>query len=111
MRIQLKVGDLLTIPWFVFKLIFLFACAEDDDTICLLTQGAGKEIEHPVTGTDGRVYDGLALHRWLSTGVGHVIPGCPIHDEITIRLWSIRSTFKRWVATRWWLQKRRKTAP
>lgn len=90
---RLEVARLIRAPPFLLKALCALVRAENESAVCLLTQAQGKDIRHPAVGSDGRVYDILALRTWLATGARHVIPGCPI-THVNLRVWTPSAVFR-----------------
>lgn len=90
---RIDAAHLLNMPPMRLKTLCALICREDNDEVCLLTQAQGKEIRYPSIGSDGRVYDMIALRTWLSTGAQHVIPGCPIH-YVNVRIWTLTTAIR-----------------
>ena len=77
---RLEVARLIRAPPFLLKAL----CAlprRNEGVNCLLTQAQGKDIRHPAVGSDGRVYDILAL-RTYSYRARHAIPAVRSHTPI-----------------------------
>lgn len=90
---RLEVARLIRAPPFLLKALCAFVRAENESAVCLLTQAQGEDIRYPSVGSDGRVYDILALRTWLATGARHVIPDCPI-THVNLRVWTPRAVFR-----------------